>query len=150
VEHLGCAGHGGAADAYGWSQGVLTVAATDHVGGMDHVAVQALRDYEAGEGGKQGVASMAAHVPGASVATVGRGLACGEQDEGSREQGGTAVAAARAVAGLHRVERARSTREAHGPVRGQDHEAVDQSDIEPGHVEVDGVFRREETAGEVG
>ena len=49
------------------------------------------------------------------------------------------MAAAGAVAGLHRVERARRNAEAHGAGRGQDREAMDQSGIEPGHVEVDGV-----------
>ena len=38
-------------------------------------------------------------------------------------------------AGLQRVERARSNAEAHGTGRGQDREAVDQSGIDPGHVE---------------
>jgi len=50
---------------------VLTVGATDHVGGMDDVAVQALGDEAAGEGVGQGLASMAAHVPDAGVGKVG-------------------------------------------------------------------------------
>ena len=137
VEHMGSAGDGGEADAYSRGQGVLTVAATDHVGGVDDMAVQAVGDEAAGEGGGQGLASMAAHVPGAGVAKVGKALACDEHDEGGGEQGGAAMAAARAVAGLHRVERARSNAEAHGAGRGQDVEKVDQSGIEPGHVEMD-------------
>ncbi len=64
---------------------------------------------------------------------------CDQQDECSGKQGGAAVAAAGAVAGPHRVEGARRTAEAHGPGRRQDREAVDQSDIESGHFEVDGV-----------
>ena len=137
VEHMGSAGDQGEADAYSRSQGVLAAAETDHVGGVEDMAGQALGDEAAGEGGGQGLASMAVYVPGAGVAKVGKALACDEQDEGGREQGVAAVAAARAVAGLHRVERARSNAEAHGAGCGQDRETVDQSGIEPGHVEMD-------------
>jgi hypothetical protein len=137
VEHMGSAGDQGEADAYSRSQGVLAAAETDHVGGVEDMAGQALGDEAAGEGGGQGLASMAVYVPGAGVAKVGKALACDEQDEGGRDQGVAAVAAARAVAGLHRVERARSNAEAHGAGCGQDRETVDQSGIEPGHVEMD-------------
>ena len=139
MEHMGIAGDGGEANACDWSQGVLTVAATDHVGRMDDVAVQALEDEAAGKGGGQGLASMAAHVPGAGVGEMEEALVFDEQDEGVGKQGAAAMSAAWAVAGLQRVERARCTAEALGPGRGQDREAVDQSGIEPGHVEVDGV-----------
>jgi hypothetical protein len=57
---------------------MLTVAATDHFRGMDDVAVQALGDEAAGEGSGQGLASMAAHVPGAGVGKVGGAVARGE------------------------------------------------------------------------
>jgi len=57
VEHMGSAGDGGEADAYSWGQGMLTVAATDNLRGMDHVAVQALGDDAAGEGGGDEAAS---------------------------------------------------------------------------------------------
>lgn len=48
------------------------------------------------------------------------------------------MAKAVAVAGLSRVERVRSTAEAHGLGGGQDREAVDQAGLEPGHIQVDG------------
>ncbi len=54
-----------------------------------------------------------------------------EDFEGFGEQGGFAMA----TAGLRRVERVRSTPEA----RSQDRYAVDQSVIEPGRVQVDGI-----------
>ncbi len=78
VEHMGIAGDGREADAYRCSQGVLTVAAMDHFRGMDDVAVQALGDEAAGEGGGQGLASVAARVPGAGVGKVGEAVARGE------------------------------------------------------------------------
>jgi hypothetical protein len=62
-----------------------------------------------------------------------------EQDGGGGKQGAAAVSAAEAAAGLQRLVCARCTAEAHGPCRRQGREAVDQSGIEPGHVEVDGV-----------
>ena len=139
VEHLGSAGDGGEADAYYWSQGVRSVEAVDHVGGMDDVAVQALGDETPGEGGGQGCASMSAHVPGASVAKVGGTLASEEQDDGYSEQVGATVAEAVAVARLDGVARARGTAEAHGLGGDQDREEVDQSGIEPGRVQVDGI-----------
>ena len=114
VQHMGSAGDGGEADAYSGSQGVLTVEAADNVGGMDDVAVQAIGYETAGEGDGQDSSSMAAQVPGASVANVGGTLAWAEQDEGYGEQGGAAVAEAGAVAGLDGVERAGITAEAHG------------------------------------
>jgi hypothetical protein len=92
VQHMGSTGDGGEAVSYHWSQGVLTVEAAGHVGGMDDVAVQALGDETAGEGGGQGGSSMAAHVPGAGVAKVGGALAWEVQDEGYGEQGGASVA----------------------------------------------------------
>jgi len=139
VQHMGSTGDGGEADSCSWSQGVLTVEAADHVGGMDDMAVQALGDETVGEGGGQGGSSMAAHVPGAGVGKVGGTLAWEEQDEGYGEQGGASVAEAGAEEGLDGVEQARSTAEAHGLGGGQDREAVDQSGIEPAHVQVEGI-----------
>lgn len=59
------------------------------------------------------------------------------------------MAAAEAVAGLHRVEQIRSTTAAHGLRSGQDREAVYRSGIEPSRVQVDGICCREEAASEV-
>ena len=82
---------------------------------------------------------MAEHAPGAGLQRPQGASRPAQVNEDGGEQSASAVAAAGAVAGLHRVERARRNAEAHGAGRGQDREAMDQSGIEPGHVEVDGV-----------
>jgi len=139
ISLMGCSYLRTAADACDRSQGVHTVAAAEHCGGLDDVAWQALAGEAAGEGGRQGAPAMATHVSSSGVGKVGGALANDEQDEGCGEQSGAALAATGAVAGLHRVERACITAATDGAGSRQDHEEVDQSGIEPGHVEVDGV-----------
>jgi len=76
---------------------------------------------------------VAEHAPGAGLQRPQGANRPAQVNEDGGEQGAAPVAAAGAVAGLHRVERARSNAEAHGAGCGQDREAVDQSGIEPGH-----------------
>ena len=89
---------------------------------------------------------MAANVPGAGLQRPQGASRGAQRNEAVGEQGGAALAAAWAVAGIHRVGRAYITPAAHGTGRGQDHEEMDTSGIEPGHVEMDGVCGRADAA----
>ena len=72
---------------------MLTVAATHYIGGMDDVALQSLGNQAAGEGGRQGGASMAEYVPGAGVGELGEAAARGEAHSTCRTDRDPAVAA---------------------------------------------------------